>query len=422
MADQGVTPFARFLDNVKAAKHADFAAAPASLVKQPDKFEEMRTHILKLYEGTQVPHSFVDANGSTFDCVPIEQQPSLKGVSGAIPKAPDLPPMPKQPATAGQAQDWKPTELGPQLAPDRKDQFGNVMYCPSGTIPIRRVTLEDMSRFENLRQFLQKRPGGGAIPPRAPSPNAQPQAAAATHRWAHAFQNVANLGGHSFVNIWDPPIGANQVFSLSQHWYVGGSGAGLQTAEVGWQVYPQFYGNTKPVFFIYWTADGYNQTGCYNLSCTGFVQTNSSWTIGGAMSPWSATGGAQYELEIAYFLSGGRWWLYVKGTAGANAIGYYPVSVYKNGAMASHAAEIDYGGETVGTTSFPKMGSGAFANQGWQKAAYQRQIFYYPQAGGSAWAALTASQAWPNCYTAQVVNYASPWNETLWYGGPAGNC
>ena len=91
-------------------------------------------------------------------------------------------------------------------------------------------------------------------------------------------------------------------------------------------------------------------------------------------------------------------------------------------AMASHAAEIDYGGETVGTTSFPRMGSGAFANQGWQKAAYQRQIYYYPQAGGSAWAALTASQAWPNCYTAQVVNYASPWNETLWYGGPGGNC
>jgi hypothetical protein len=420
MADQGVTPFARFLDNVKAAKHADFAAAPASLVKQPDKFEEMRTHILKLYEGTQVPHSFVDANGSTFDCVPIEQQPSLRGVSGAIPKAPDLPTTPKPPTPAGEAHDWKPTEFGPQLGPDRKDQFGNVMNCPNGTIPIRRVTLEDMSRFENLRSFLQKRPGGGAIPPKAAS--APPQAAAATHRWAHAFQNVANLGGHSFINVWDPPIGANQVFSLSQHWYVGGSGAGLQTAEVGWQVYPQFYGNTKPVFFIYWTADGYNQTGCYNLSCTGFVQTNSSWAIGGAMSPWSVTGGAQYELEIAYFLTGGRWWLYVKGTAGANAIGYYPVSVYKNGAMASHAAEIDYGGETVGTTSFPKMGSGAFANQGWQKACYQRQIYYYPQAGGSAWAALTASQAWPNCYTAQVVNYAAPWNETLWYGGPGGNC
>ena len=271
---------------------------------------------------------------------------------------------------------------------NRKDQFGNVMHCPSGTIPIRRVTLEDMSRFENLRQFLQKRPGGGAIPPRAPSPSAQPQAAAATHRWAHAFQNVANLGGHSFVNIWDPAIGANQVFSLSQHWYVGGYR--IRSADGGSRL-----AGVPAVLRQYQTSLLYLLDGrrlqpdrLLNLSCTGFVQTNSSWTIGGAMSPWSATGGAQYELEIAYFLTGGRWWLYVKGTAGANAIGYYPVSVYKNGAMASHASEIDYGGETVGTTSFPKMGSGAFANQGWQKAAYQRQIFYYPQAGGSAWAAL----------------------------------
>ena len=90
--------------------------------------------------------------------------------------------------------------------------------------------------------------------------------------------------------------------------------------------------------------------------------------------------------------------------------------------MSRNASGIDYGGETVGTTSFPPMGSGAFANTGWQHAAYQRQIYYFPSSGGSAWANLTPSQAWPNCYTAQVANYGSPWNVTLWYGGPGGNC
>jgi hypothetical protein len=31
---------------------------------------------------------------------------------------------------------------------------------------------------------------------------------------------------------------ANQIFSLSQHWYLAGSGSGLQSAEeVGWQVW-----------------------------------------------------------------------------------------------------------------------------------------------------------------------------------------
>ena len=98
------------------------------------------------------------------------------------------------------------------------------------------------------------------------------------------------------------------------------------------------------------------------------------------------------------------------------------MSIYKNGAMAGHASDIDYGGETVGTTSFPPMGSGAFANQGWQKAAYHRQIYYYPTGGGSAWANLSASQGWPKCYTARLNNYASPWTRSLWYGGPGGTC
>ena len=101
----------------------------------------------------------------------------------------------------------------------------------------------------------------------------------------------------------------------------------MQTAEVGWQVYPQMYGNTKPVFFIYWTADDYKSLGCYNLTCPAFVQTNRNWAIGGALSPWSTAGGAQKEIEVSFFLTGGNWWLYIGGGAAANAIGYYPTSL-----------------------------------------------------------------------------------------------
>jgi len=109
------------------------------------------------------------------------------------------------------------------------------------------------------------------------------------------------------------------------------------------------------------------------------------------------------------------------GEAGSNAIGYYPVSVYHGGAMASGAASIDYGGETVGTTSWPPMGSGAFASAGWQQAAYQRDIRYYPPGGGTLNASLTASAASPRCYTCTVTLYAPPWSETIFFGGPGGN-
>ncbi|HEY0205440.1 MAG TPA: neprosin family prolyl endopeptidase [Acetobacteraceae bacterium] len=425
----GIQPFSQFLDTLRAAKPAQSGPAPGKVASQ-GAFADMHNYLVRHYDGIEAQHSFVDENGSIFDCIPIEQQPSLRGHSGKLPTAPDLP---GASAGAGQA-DGRHARAVEALHQGRKDQHGNTMAAPDGTIPMRRLTLENLGRFETLRHFFQKSPVGSGRPPsqqRGPgsdggehgdAPFSAPTVAA-THRWAHAYQNVPNLGGHSYLNVWNPPIGANQIFSLSQQWYVGGSGANLQTAEVGWQVYPQMYGNTKPVFFIYWTADNYNKTGCYNLSCKAFVQTNSRWAIGGTLAPVSIPGGQQYEVQVAYFLSQGRWWLYVGGEAGADAIGYYPAAQYNNGALASKAAEIDFGGETVGTTSWPPMGSGAMANAGWQHAAYQRDIRFYPPGGGTANASLTASTTAPNCYTATVAKFNPAWNETLFFGGPGGaNC
>jgi Neprosin len=425
MAGKNISSLEDFRKSVDAARHANFTGRAAVKANEA-AFTAMKAHIAELYRGVSETHSFEDEGGSIFDCIPVNQQPALQGASPA--QAPNLPAMEK-PASAGQPiGDWRPIEIAAAFKAGQTDKHGNRMSCPAGHIPMRRVTLEELSRFESLRQFFQKSPEGGGRPPHsAGNPTAAPletlaPAVAATHRWAHAYQNVNNLGGHSYINVWDPAIGANQVFSLSQHWYVGGSGSGLQTAECGWQVYPAMYNTNLPVFFIYWTADDYNKTGCYNLTCKAFVQTNNSVHIGGTLSPSSVYGGAQYEIQLSYYLYQGNWWLYWGGGAASNAIGYYPTSLYKGGAMASHASEIDYGGEVVGTTSFPPMGSGHFANQGWTKACYQRDITYFPTGGGQVNASLTPSQAWPNCYTSQVTLYASPWFETEFYGGPGGNC
>ena len=440
--EPGIVPFRQFVDSLSQLRPEDHVNLPHTAIVEEAAFSEMRTYLVDYYQGAEAAHSFVDANGSVFDCMPVEKQYSVRRGRHAVARAPDLPTGGQRPRSPHQ-----PARSIVQLHPQLTDPYGNAMHAPEGTIPVRRKTMENLARFRTLREFLQKSPSGGGQPPKssprgrgqppkaspsggkAPkaSPKAQPQAGAAavaaTHRWAHAYQATNNLGGASFLNVWDPPIGANQVFSLSQHWYVAGSGTGLQTAECGWQVFPQMYGNTKPCLSIYWTADDYQTTGCYNLSCTAFVQTNHNWALGGALAPVSVSGGAQYELELAYYLHQGNWWLYAGGEAAANAVGYYPTSVYRGGAMASHAAEIDYGGEVVGTTSFPPMGSGAFANTGYQHAAYQRQIHFFPTAGGSSDAALTATTTSPSCYTALVAKYNAPWNETLWYGGPGGsNC
>lgn len=410
-----------FVDSIRSQKHASFLARnlPETKVANEAAFADMQAHILSLYDNTEAVHSFMDETGAVYDCIPAEQQPSLRGSREGIPSAPDAPP---HEAAGGPSDELRDSLIVSPLGSDKKDKFGNVMDCPQGTIPMRRVTMEQLARFETLKDFFRKGPAGAGLrPPRL----IEPPQVAATHRWAHAFQNVSNGGGHSYLNLWAPFVNTSQgqIFSLSQHWYVGGSGGNLQTIECGWQVYPQFYGDNRAHLFTYWTADNYNTTGCYNLTCGAFVQLPGAPIAPGMpLGAMSVIGGPQYVMELTYWHTGGRWWLYYNGTSGSNAIGYYPDTLYSGGALAGNASEIDYGGETVGTTSFPPMGSGQFANQGWQRAAYQRTIGYYPPLGGAMINAnLTPSQAWPSCYTAQVNMYASPWFETLWYGGPGGS-
>jgi hypothetical protein len=414
------------LESLLTATYEEFADLPASQVLNENAFSEMKAYILNLYEGVHAQHSFMDESSGIFDCIPYEQQPALRGSSEPVPTAPDLPPLAEASdlgsgsvATRDQQEERNDALAGSLLSPDRTDQYGNIMDCPEGTIPMRRVTLEQMTRFETVRDFLRKGPGDAGSPRRKTE-----RATLPTHRYAQGYQFVNNVGGHSFLNLWRPTIGPGQEFSLSQHWYIGGSGANQQTVECGWHVYPRLYRDAQPHLFTYWTADHYHTTGCYNLTCGAFVQTPSPvFAPGMALAPISVIGGTQYRIELAYWLAGGRWWLYFNGTQASNAIGSFRVSLFGGGALATQASEIDFGGETAGTTSFPPMGSGLFANQGLQRAAFQRTIGYWaPSGGGLINANLIPFQPTPWCYTAEVNLSGSPWYETLWFGGPGGSC
>ncbi len=413
-------PFNEFVSSLKQTTVEEFRQDPATKVSSASNFDEMRVYLSEHYSGMAVPHSFMDEDGQIWDCVPLDQQPALKGTGIKAATPPDMPMYQAEHGTTATAE--KPVEVKAQLSPNRKDHLGNAMFCPKDTIPIRRVTLEEMSRFETLDHFFHKGPflnQGGHSGHGKVEQSGTITDVAATHKYAHAYQYVPNLGGHSFLNIWQPGIGANQIFSLSQHWYVGGSGSNLQTVECGWQVYPGKYNNSKPCLFIYWTADNYNKTGNYNLDKKAFVQTNPAWTLGGALSPVSTYNGPQFELEFAYYLYQGNWWLYLKGTSYKEAIAYYPTALFNGGQLATGAQEIDYGGETVGTTSWPPMGSGHFPAEGFGKTCFQRNIYYFAKTGGSVNASLTASQPSPACYKINLLS-GGPWNSYFYFGGPGG--
>jgi hypothetical protein len=300
------------------------------------------------------------------------------------------------------------------------DRHGNAMACPVGTVAIRRVTLEEMSRFESLEHFLRKGPRSHrrhASQPTAPAEAADPFDP--PHEYAHAYQEVNNVGGRSILNIWAPAAAGNRTFSLSQQWYAASGPSGLQTVEAGWQVCPAKYGHAMPVLFTYWTGDSYKATGSYNTDAGHFVQYSATCPVGLAFLQTSVAGAEQSEVELIVLLADGKWWLFVNGEGAPHAVGYYPTTLFQNGPMATGATEIDYGGETVSPDAYPPMGSGAFASEGYKKAAYQRNIFYFPPGADAEDAALKASQGWPDSYTV-AVEHSPEWGEHFFFGGPGG--
>ncbi|KAL8204405.1 hypothetical protein R6Q57_010028 [Mikania cordata] len=153
------------------------------------------------------------------------------------------------------------------------------------------------------------------------------------------------------------------------------------------QVAPSIYGDANTRFFVFWTNDGYRNTVCYNLDCQpGFVQTGNIIALGGSISPISQDGGFQYHITLLvwrYLISlnpyiiidptGGDWWLSVDGAV----IGYWPAALYTY--MNQGATMAEYGGEIInshvdGYHTSTQMGRGHFAEEGYGKASYVKDI------------------------------------------------
>ncbi|RHN41657.1 putative neprosin [Medicago truncatula] len=116
------------------------------------------------------------------------------------------------------------------------------------------------------------------------------------------------------------------------------------------QIYPKAYWDNRTRFFIYWTADAYQNTGCYNVRCLGFVQTNKNVVIGVTLTPTSTYNGGQVDIALSIWRHpvSQNWWLEF-GTG--NYLGYWPSSIFTS--MKDSAQETHWGGEIV-NSKFPQ--------------------------------------------------------------------
>ncbi|XP_023530832.1 uncharacterized protein LOC111793262 [Cucurbita pepo subsp. pepo] len=299
----------------------------------------------------------------------------------------------------------------------------NATRCPKGTIPVRRSTVKDVLRAKSLFDFgKKKRPillDRQMDAPDVVSGNGHEHAIAYTRSPGEMY------GAKATINVWEPSIQMVNEFSLSQIWILSGSfdGSDLNSIEAGWQVSPELYGDSRPRLFTYWTSDAYQATGCYNLLCAGFVQTNSRIAIGAAISPVSSLTGNQYDITILIWKDPklGNWWM---GFGDNTLVGYWPAELFTH--LADHATMVEWGGEVVNSRSngqhtSTQMGSGHFANDGFGKASYFRNLEIVDSDNNlSDVQEISTLAENTNCYNI-MSSYNDQWGTHFYYGGPGRN-
>ncbi len=276
-----------------------------------------------------------------------------------------------------------------------RDVLGRIRRCEQGTYPVLVPDRESWFRFPSLNARFAKTGHASSLGDHF-SDTARPSYCQAKHEYAVTRQTVAASGAYGDLNLWSPyvqgtyecdPVGG---FSLSQVWLVNLCGGvdERETLEAGWQVFPYLYGDSRPHLFIYHTTRGYQDgSGCYNLECDAFVQTDNSVLLGGELAPVSEAGAPiQYYFGVQYQLNDDRsgWWLGLKlkfnGTDDEfRWVGYFRSDIFDRDCLRSGTTWIDFGGEiindhekAVNTTT--DMGSGAQASAGWSRAAYIKKM------------------------------------------------
>ncbi|KAL0866928.1 hypothetical protein Bca101_046046 [Brassica carinata] len=244
--------------------------------------------------------------------------------------------------------------------------------CPENTIPIKRITKEDLLRVDDIKNYGKKsnisQPHQFYHPTDISVDNG--------HEYAITYVNGGPYRGtKAQINVWKPRIEAGES-SLSQIWIVGGKfGPGLNTIEAGSHVNPTLYGDDNPRLFIYWTDP-----------------------------------------------KTGNWWLQLNEK---ELIGYWPKELFTNLA-GEGASTIEWGGEVVNTKkdgqhTTTEMGSGHFPSEGFGKASSFEVIKIIDMNDGIIDpVGVKTLVSRPTCYDLKT-GYDKQYEVFFYYGGPGRN-
>ncbi|KAF5478246.1 hypothetical protein F2P56_004822 [Juglans regia] len=339
--------------------------------------------------------SIKTVEGDIFDCIDIYKQPAfdhplLKNHSIQLkPSA-----LPEEMREAD--------ETSPPLA--KLSAVGLSEACPFGTVPIKRTRKEDLIW---AKMFAKNCVSNSGTP---------------YHHHATAIlpdsPGKLYLGAGARVNTQNPQV-TNAQFSLAFVQIQSGVNV-IGAIQAGWMVNPRLYGDNATRTFGAWTAG--KGTGCFNMLCSGFIQVNSKFPLGYVISKISEYDGEQYYINFKIFkdIKSGNWWLAHDDLN--KPVGYWPNSLFSS--LSSYATQITWGGGvlTDNNDASPPMGSGHFADEGYARAAYQRELQIVDQSNKLIYVdddLLQYDADIQKCYTVEKL-YGT--DHGFLYGGPGGIC
>ncbi|CAN1777941.1 hypothetical protein LINPERHAP1_LOCUS14238, partial [Linum perenne] len=229
------------------------------------------------------------------------------------------------------------------------DEFGinpfdiwlNGKGCPDNTVPIKRVTKEDLIRINKVTELayrINDNPGVQVNLSTAPVPE----------------DDDIYYGGGMNAGIFHPAVQKNQ-YSSSRMSII----SAIESISVGWTVNPSLYPDNQTHLFIYTIT---NHSRCYNTYCPGFITMTPDMPPDMVL-PYHVPGGKVWQLEVYVRkdAANGDWFL----NLGKNndTIGSWPQRIFSE--LASHANFVSWGGEVYSPpgTDTPVMGAGPLAKR-----------------------------------------------------------
>ncbi|KAL2317270.1 hypothetical protein Fmac_031146 [Flemingia macrophylla] len=263
------------------------------------------------------------------------------------------------------------------------------VQCPTGTVPIRRVTKEGLirSKLFNNHILIHGAPG---------------------YHYAEVYlkrQCSPFYGASGSNSVYNPKVNRNDQYTTSLIRIQNGPVQAADELAFGWH---------RSVL---------KQKGCYNILCPGFVQTHQGFYLGGRVENISTPGGLTFEYHIAIFRDSKtkNWWI----SLGDENIGYFPGTLFSNMSSTDY---VGWGGETItpaGTPS-PQMGSGYFPDGKLTRTGYFKNVAILDELMHSYPASVSCAVNFndiPNCFKAAYhSDLGDPNIISLEFGGPGGNC